>query len=48
MSHGALQFMAYEEGRKLVLSYRSQKAADQRTFMSGEQLLVTYEPVKFL
>ncbi|KAH8946844.1 hypothetical protein BDL97_11G008300 [Sphagnum fallax] len=29
VSHGALQFMAYEEGRKLLIAHRSQKSTDQ-------------------
>ena len=43
VSHGALQFMAYEEGRKFAISYRSQKFAGQETPMHGEQLLVIFE-----
>ena len=35
--------MAYEEGRKFAISYRSQKIAGQETPMHGEQLLVIFE-----
>jgi hypothetical protein len=40
VSHGALQFMAYEEGRKLLIAYRSQKSTDQLMNTKGEELLV--------
>jgi solute carrier family 25 folate transporter 32 len=40
VSHGALQFMAYEEGRKLLIAYRSQKSTDQLMNTKGEDLLV--------
>jgi hypothetical protein len=32
--------MAYEEGRKLLIAYRSQKSTDQLMNTKGEELLV--------
>jgi hypothetical protein len=32
--------MAYEEGRKLLIAYRSQKSTDQLMNTKGEDLLV--------
>jgi len=43
VSHGALQFMAYEEGRKLLIAYRSQKSTDQLMNTKGEDLLTSQD-----
>ncbi|KAH9533779.1 hypothetical protein CY35_18G070400 [Sphagnum magellanicum] len=43
VSHGALQFMAYEEGRKLLIAYRSQKSTDQLMNTKGEELLTSQD-----
>jgi solute carrier family 25 folate transporter 32 len=43
VSHGALQFMAYEEGRKLLIAYRSQKSTDQIMDTKGEDLLTSQD-----
>lgn len=44
VSHGALQFMAYEEGRKLLVSYRTrQYALPDAVVTRGEQLLTSQD-----
>lgn len=43
VSHGALQFMAYEEGRKLLVSHRTRQAAGQPDVVSGEQLMTAQD-----
>ncbi|XP_024368225.1 folate transporter 1, chloroplastic [Physcomitrium patens] len=41
VSHGALQFMAYEEGRKFLISHRSKRAPGQPFEISTKEQLVT-------
>lgn len=44
VSHGALQFMAYEEGRKFLISHRIRKAAGHPDVLaSGEQLMTSQD-----
>ena len=44
VSHGALQFMAYEEGRKFLVSRRTKLAAGQPDVVaSGEQLITSQD-----
>ncbi|KAG0571231.1 hypothetical protein M758_6G213100 [Ceratodon purpureus] len=44
VSHGALQFMAYEEGRKFLVSHRTRQAAGlSEVVASGEQLITSQD-----